>query len=280
MVKVGVHVSIKDSIDQAVDRAKERGCDTFQMFTRNPRGWKASKLVAQEIGEFKRKLNEAEIGPPVSHMPYLPNLSSPLKSLFNRSLAALETELKRCEALGVPYVVTHLGSHMGAGREVGLERLTTAINMALDESAGQTILLLENTAGQKNSMGSRFEDIRGILDRVRSKTRIGVCFDTCHAYAAGYDLRTPKAVEETLAKFDSVVGFELLKVVHLNDSKGSVGSGLDRHEHIGKGYIGNKGFHAFLHHDKIRELPLILETPIEEEGDELIDMKRIRALAA
>jgi deoxyribonuclease-4 len=279
-IRCGVHVSIAGSIDQAVDRAKEKHCDTFQVFTRNPRGWKFKKLIPDEVTLFRQKLKEWMIEPAVAHMPYLPNLSCPMKMIYKKSVKAFTVELERCTMLGIPYLVTHLGSHLGKGREIGLERLTEAIDAAFDSSSGRTMLLLENTAGTKNSMGSSFEDMREILDHVAEKSRVAVCFDTCHAFAAGYDLRDAESVERTVAELGKVVGLDLLKVVHANDSKGKLASRLDRHEHIGMGQIGEQGFRAILHNDAFRKLPLILETPVDRRGTDVTNLKRLRELAS
>jgi len=271
-------VSISGTIDSAVDRARELTCDTFQIFTRNPRGWKYKKLKTAEVEEFRRKLVLDDLGPAVAHMPYLPNLSSPKKAIYNRSVKSLSAELNRCDVLGLQYLVTHLGSHMGAGQDLGLERITGAINGAVAENPSDVMLLLENTAGTRNSMGSSFEDLKRILARIDERRRVAICFDTAHAYAAGYDLNSPRGVEETLARFNSALGFGILKVIHLNDSKFGLGSGRDRHEHIGMGYIGEKGFRAFLNHEAVRNLPLIMETPIDERRNEVGDLKRVREL--
>ncbi|MGA8856810.1 MAG: deoxyribonuclease IV [Candidatus Bathyarchaeia archaeon] len=280
MIRLGMHVSISGTIDQAADRAREFGCDTFQMFTRNPRGWKYKKLDRGEVGEFKRKVGSYNLAPVVAHMPYLPNLSSPKKLIYNKSVKSLSGELDRCGTLGIPYIVTHLGSHLGEGSNIGLEKIVAAINRALSENPNDVMLLLENTAGTKNSMGSSFEDIKRILDRVENRERVGVCFDTAHAYAAGYDLHSPRGVDDTLGKFNSVLGFRILKVVHLNDSQVGLGSGRDRHEHIGLGYIGEQGFRAFFKHEAVRNLPFIMETPIDERGDEKENMRKVRELSA
>jgi deoxyribonuclease-4 len=280
LIKLGVHVSITGTIDLAADRAKELELQTLQMFTRNPRGWKFKKLKKDEVNEFKRKIELYGLTPTVSHMPYLPNLSSPKKVIYNKSLRSLITELDRCAALGVPYVVTHLGSHLGKGPEIGLERIVTAINEALSEDKGNAILLLENTAGTRNSMGSTFEEINRILNGVETKDRVGVCFDTAHAFAAGYDLRTGEEVNRTIEKFDSAMGLRLLKLIHLNDSKGELGSGRDRHEHIGLGYIGEQGFRALLHHKAVRDLPFIMETPIDTRRDDVGNIRKARELSS
>jgi deoxyribonuclease-4 len=169
---------------------------------------------------------------------------------------------------------------MGAGQDLGLARITEAVNRAVAENPSKVTVLLENTAGTKNSMGSSFEDLKRILARIDDKRRVAICFDTAHAYAAGYDLHSPRGVEETLARFGSVLGFDVLKVIHLNDSKVGLGSGRDRHEHIGMGYIGEKGFSAFLKHEAVRSLPLIMETPIDERRDERGNLQKVRELSA
>ena len=278
-MRVGVHVSISGSIDQAVDRAKEEGCDAFQVFTRNPRGWKFAELDPEEVKNFKEKLAQSSLGPVVDHMPYLPNLSCPEDELYEKSTATLLAEVDRCGTLGIQYLVIHLGSHLGMGRDVGLQRITDALNLAVKRVKKDPWILLENMAGQRNSMGSNFPDVREIIDGVKKRDRLGVCLDTCHAYAAGMDLHTEKGVNQTLASFDKDIGFDKLKVVHLNDSRGGQGSGLDRHEHIGMGYIGSKGFKAILHHEAIRELPWILETPEDERRDDRGNLETVRKLA-
>jgi len=278
MLKLGIHVSISGTIDLAADRAKELGCNTFQIFTRNPRGWKYKKLDPEEVAEFRRKTSTYQLAPAVAHMPYLPNLSCPKKGIYAKSVKSLSAELGRCGALGIPYIVTHLGSHLGKGQDIGLVRIADAVNQALSENENDVMILLENTAGTTNSMGSTFEEIKRILVRTVDKKRVGVCFDTAHAYAAGYDIRSKQGIEETFEKFDNVIGLDKLKVVHLNDSQGGLGSGRDRHEHIGMGYIGEVGFRSLLQHDAIREKPLLLETPIDERRGAADNLQKVREL--
>jgi len=273
-----MHVSIAGTIDLAVDRAVESNCDTFQIFTRNPRGWKVSNLDHEEVEKFKSKLRQHNIGPVVSHMPYLPNLSSPKDDFYEKSVEALVGEVERCTLLKIQYIVIHLGSHLGLGRDAGLKRLVGALNPATAKIKGDLKILLENTAGQANSMGSKFEELREIIDKSRHPKRLGICLDSCHLYAAGYDLHTSKSVKATMERFEEIVGVEELKVIHLNDSKNGLGSGLDRHEHIGMGYIGEEGFRALLHHPTVRELPLILETPIDERRDDQENLKMTREI--
>jgi deoxyribonuclease-4 len=275
---LGVHVSIAGSIDKAVDRAKEVGCTTFQIFTRNPRGWKFSPLKKEEADAFVKKLKLHGFKLSVAHMPYLPNISSPLDETYEKSLEVLKAELQRCGQLKINYLVTHVGSHLGKGLGTGLKRVTDSCNQSLSSVSNNVMLLLEITSGTKNSVGYEFEQIKFIIDNVEQKDRVGVCFDSCHAFAAGYDLRNEKAVNETLRLFDEIIGLSRLKVIHLNDSKGKLGSHLDRHEHIGLGFIGEEGFRAMINHKAIRELPLILETPVDSKRDWSGNLKKVREL--
>ena len=239
---LGAHVSISGSVDRAVDRAVELGCTTFQIFTRNPRGWEAKPLTKKEVEAFRRKFGENGFRIAVAHMPYLPNISSPDKTAHKRSTRSLIQELRRSGELGLQYLVVHVGSHMGKGVEVGIRQAAEAVNTALSQVENDVMLLLENMAGQRNSVGSTFENVRGILGLIRDEDRVGVCLDTCHAFAAGYDLRTREAIDETLKKFNEIIGLDKLKVIHANDSKGDLGSGIDRHEHLGMGKIRGRGF--------------------------------------
>ena len=280
MVRVGVHVSIAGSIDKAVDRAQALGCDTFQIFSRNPRGWKIKELVEHDTTRFIEKLRHSKIFPPVDHMPYLPNLAASADEVYKQSVAALIEELKRCDALQIPYLVTHLGSHRGFGKAEGFQRIIDAINRGFTEAENGVMLLLENTAGTKNSMGGTFEDIRRIMDHIEQKERIGICFDTCHAFVAGYELRTEESLNATMEHFDAVLGLDLLKLIHLNDANGDLDSRLDRHEHIGLGHIGEDGFRVMLRDARIRELPLILETPVDNRRGDRENIQKVREFAA
>ena len=278
MVKVGVHISIAGSLDRAVDRAKAAGCDVFQMFSRSPRGWGFAPLSDEIRAAFTGKIRSSGIIP-VDHMPYLPNLASPKPDIHEKSIGALSAELDRCGRLDIPYLVTHLGHHLGDGIAGGRSRVIGAINTALENSGNNVILLLENAAGEKNSVGSSFEHIRGIMDGLEKINRIGVCLDTCHAFAAGYELRTETGIEETLAQFDEQIGIRNLRIIHLNDSKGDRGSGLDRHEHIGMGFIGEDGFRRILHHQVLSAVPLICETPVDDRRDDVGNIEKVRELA-
>jgi deoxyribonuclease-4 len=278
-VKVGVHVSIAGSLDLAVDRAKDAGCDVFQMFSRNPRGWGFKPLSDGDCDLYKKKIATTGLLP-VDHMPYLPNLASPKTEIWEKSVQALTAELDRCGRLGIPFLVTHLGHHLGDGIAGGRARVIKAVNTVLASSESGTILLLENTAGEKNSVGSSFEHIGAILAGISDDKRIGVCFDTCHAFAAGYELRTVEGITATLAQFDEQVGLSRLRVIHLNDTKGDLGSGLDRHEHIGMGFIGENGFRRILHTPAFAHHPLVCETPVDERRDDRGNIAKVRELAA
>ena len=280
MVLVGCHVSIAGSIDLAVGRALDAGCDTFQIFSRNPRGWKAKDLDPDVVEAFRAGLSESGIGPVVDHMPYLPNPASPDDAIYEKSIAALVMELQRCELLGIPYLVTHLGHHRGAGLAAGQERVIAAVNRALEDAGDTgTMLLFENTAGEKNSVGSTFSDIARIMEGIDAGGRVGICFDTCHAFAAGYDLRTAEGVATVFGELNDRIGLQHLRVIHLNDCKGDLGSGLDRHEHIGLGFIGEEGFRHILRHPTIRRLPLVCETPVDERRGDAGNIAKVRELA-
>jgi len=277
-LRVGFHVSIYGSIDRAVDRAVELRCNTFQIFTRNPRQWKSTKLTSETAKAFSDKVKSHDVKPVFAHMPYLPNLASPRDEVYEKSVKTLTSELERCRQLEIPYLVTHLGSHLGAGMQTGFTRLINGINQAFNLTGGDVTLLLENTAGTRNSMGSTLEDIQHIIERLSNPERAGVCFDTCHAFAAGYDLRTWDSVEATVRKIDEIIGFEKLKLVHLNDSKGDFNSRIDRHEHIGMGKIGEEGFRNVLK-SRLGGLPLILETPKDARRNDVGNLRKVKELA-
>jgi deoxyribonuclease-4 len=214
-------------------------------------------------------------------MPYLPNLASAREEVYAKSVQALATELDRCRLLGIHYLVTHMGSHLGAGRERGQERIIAALQAALEKCKGCTVLLLENSSGTRNSMGSSFQDIAAIIDFMpQEKERLGVCLDTCHLHAAGYDLRSSAALELTLEQFKDCLSLDRLRLIHLNDCRGGMGSHLDRHEHIGLGQIGEEGFRAILSHPVLSRLPMILETPVDSRRDDQGNLEAARRLAS
>ena len=279
IMQVGANVSISGSIANAVSNAVERKCNAFQIFTRSPRSWFAKELELEEINKFKDRLSSSNIDrfATTAHMPYLPNLSSPDKEGYDKSIKTMIKEVQRCNSLGIPYLVTHLGSHRGTGEEKGIKRLVDALNKVAEVDADVTILL-ENTAGQKNSVGSNFEQWSEIFSKCKQKNRFGVCFDTCHAFAAGYDLRTKKTVEKTLKNFDDAIGFEHLKILHLNDSKGMLNENRDRHEHIGLGQIGDEGMTEIVKIMNQKKIPMVLETPIDEKRDDFGNIEKVKSL--
>jgi len=274
-IKVGFHVSIAGGISNSVDNALKIGCKAFQIFSRNPRTWAAKPLKMEDIKTFQRKLADSIIHRKsvFVHMPYLPNLSAPDSILYKKSVNVLTDEIQRCSRLDIQYLVLHLGSNLGKGPDNGISQLVKACNFAFDNyykssekqrGNNSLTILLENSAGQKNSIGSKFEEMRVILDRLNSK-KFGVCLDTCHAFAAGYDLRTEYDVNTTIDQFHRIIGLKELKMVHLNDSKDKINSNRDRHEHIGLGKIGEEGFRTLFKNMTIRKLPVIMETPNDEK---------------
>jgi len=281
MLRLGVHVSVAGGIERAVSRAQEKGCDAFQIFSSNPRGWLSSPISRLSAERFVSSLSQSGLFPAVDHMPYLPNLASARDEVYQKSVQALALELDRCRILGISYLVTHLGSHLGAGRESGMERIVSGLEAALEGESGRTVLLLENSSGTRNSVGSSFQEIATIIDSLpREKERIGVCLDTCHLHAAGYDLRSSQALESVLEQFRDCIKMEHLRLIHLNDCRGGLGAHLDRHEHIGLGQIGEEGFRAVLSHPALSGLPMILETPQDSRRDDLGNLETARRLAS
>lgn len=265
-VRVGSHMSIAGGLDKAPLRGKQVGCDTIQIFTKSNRQWRAKRLSDQEVEAFKANLAATGIGPVVAHDCYLVNLAAPRWAVWKKSVAAFRVELERVERLGIPFLVTHPGSHAGAGEAEGMCRVAEALNElhASLPSSGVRILL-ETTAGQGTSLGYQFEQLAAILAKVEQAARVGICLDTCHVFAAGYNIRTPDGYRRTLKELDACLGLERLKAIHLNDSKGGLGSRVDRHEHIGKGRLGLAPFRRFLNDSRLRPVPMILETPKDND---------------
>ena len=279
-MQIGCHVSISGSIDRAIDNAIERECSAFQIFTRNPRGWHAKDLSKEDIANFKSKLKESGIDRLAicAHMPYLPNLATPKEEGLEKSVETLVNEVERCAQLGIPYLVTHLGSHLGTGEDDGIKRLVESLSIA-GQTKNDVMILLENTAGQKNSVGSDFKQLGEIFNQLKPRKKFGVCFDSCHAFVAGYDLRTEEKVKETFDQFDRYVGIGNLKILHLNDAKGDIGCNLDRHYHLGLGGIGEKGIAAIVKFANKRKIPIILETPIDDDRDDFGNIRKAKEFA-
>jgi deoxyribonuclease-4 len=242
------------------------GCDTIQIFTKSNRQWRAKRLDDKEVQAFKASLAATGIGPVVAHDCYLVNLAAPRMAVWKKSVKAFQEELERAERLDIPYLVTHPGSHAGAGEAEGIRRVAEALNLlhaALPSHRVQ--ILLETTAGQGSSLGYRFEQLAEILARVEQADRVGICLDTCHVFAAGYDIRSPEGYRKTVEDLAACLGLERMKAIHLNDSRGRLGSRVDRHEHIGEGQLGLAPFRHLLNDPRLRCLPMILETPKDDD---------------
>jgi deoxyribonuclease-4 len=278
---MGLHVSISGGLHKAVDRAKDRGCDVFQIFSQSPRSWNSKSLSDDDAHEFVSSFKKSRLALAVDHMPYLPNLASSKDDVHEKSIDALTSELTRCQMLRIPYLVSHLGSHLGAGWDEGFKRIVEAVDTSLSQADNGVILLLENTAGTKNSMGSSFEEIATIIDAFDAlRPRLGICLDTCHLFAAGYELRTPEGLQATLNQFQELIGLERLMLLHINDCRGAMGSHLDRHEHIGLGQIGENGFRLILRHPSLKDLPMVLETPVDSRRNDVANLQAARKLAS
>jgi deoxyribonuclease IV len=279
-MQIGCHVSASGSIDKAVDNAVERNCTAFQIFTRSPRSWHAKDLTKDVIDAFKSKLKDSKIDrfAICAHMPYLPNLATPKDDAFEKSVNTLISEVERCAQLGIPYLVTHLGSHLGTGEEAGIKKLVDGLTKA-GQTKNDVMILLENTAGQKNSVGSDFKQLGEIFKQLKPGKKFGVCIDTCHAFVAGYDLRTAEKVKETFKEFDKYIGIENLKILHLNDARGELGCNLDRHYHLGLGGIGEEGITSVVKFANKKKIPIILETPIDDDRDDFENVKIAKGYA-
>lgn len=278
MMLIGAHMSISGGVFGALLEGEKIGCSTIQMFIKSSNQWQAKPLNEQEIEKFHQERKRTKIEPIIAHNSYLVNLASPDRGLLKKSKNAMSIELERCENLFIPYLVIHPGSHMGDGEKRGIKRIADSINWLLDRTPEEGVMiLLETTAGQGNSIGYRFEQMAEVIKSVENKKRMGVCFDTCHAFAAGYDIRDKQTYEKTWKEFDNILGIENLRVIHMNDSKKKLGSKIDRHEHIGKGQIGLAGFKLFMNDERWKNIPKILETP--KNGDKLkSDKMNLRTL--
>jgi deoxyribonuclease-4 len=249
----------------------------MQMFVKNNNQWRGKELMTEDIVTYKKLLRESSIGPVIVHDAYLINLCATSTDILLKSREALKDELDRCEMLGVEYLNFHPGSHMGAGEGEGIQRIAESLNLIHEQTAGYRVKsVLETTAGQGTAIGYRFEHLRQIIDLVEQRDRMAVCVDTCQIFAAGYDLATEAGYAQTFREFDSVIGLPRLVAFHVNDAKRERGSRIDRHEHIGKGMIGNAGFRMLMNDDRFKTIPKILETPKEPDMKE--DVENMRAL--
>lgn len=277
---LGAHVSVAGGLIEGLRRGAELGCDALQIFVKSPSQWQGKPLLPGESAAFRAAHAAGAIGPLVAHAAYLINLAAPDPQILARSRAGLADELVRCAALGVPALVVHPGAHMGMGEEAGLTAIADSLD-AVDAEIGTcpTRVLLEITAGQGTVLGSRLQHLAAIRARARSRGRLGVCLDTCHAYAAGYALDSAAGWDDFLAELEDQIGFDLVECVHLNDSVGALGSRKDRHANLGEGCLGLELFRRVLAEPRLRAVPMILETPLgDDEQGHARDLAILRGL--
>ncbi len=277
---LGVHVSGAGKIYQTLDIAHNLGCDTMQIFARSPQSWRNdSQLAAEDIEEFKARRKKYKINPVFIHISYLINLASPDPRLYNGSIQAYIEDIREAEKLGADYIVTHMGSHKETSEDAGIKRLVEAFNKILDKTRDSKVgILLENTSGSGSWLGYRFYHQHKILKGLKEKSRVGLCLDTAHAYLAGYDLSTRQGLEKMLDEIQELVGIKLIKLIHLNDAAGELGCHHDRHDHIGRGHIGLSGMKRIINHPKLKNIPMILETPKSSENSDKENLKLVRKL--
>jgi deoxyribonuclease-4 len=277
-MRFGFHISIAGGFSKVVERAKVRGCETIQFFSRNPRGWKYGPLKQEEVDEFRASIQSSPLFPIFLHLPYLPNIASPGSKFYRRSIDSIVTDLKRAEQIGAQYLIIHVGHRMKSSEEESIEAVSQGINQAFEKGKNSITLLLENTAGQGTEIGYTFEQLKRIINGIDEEKRIGICLDAAHCFEAGYDLSKKEGIESTLESFDRTIGLKRLHLLHLNDSKTPLGSRKDRHWHIGEGYIGKEGYRHLINHPSIRNLPGIMETPRKDTVEDLKNMRVIRSL--
>lgn len=279
-MRAGVHTSIAGALENAAHRAHEIGCDTFQMFFANPRGWRAERLSESACDRFCEVRAGHDLAPLAIHANYLINLAAPDSAIRALSVAAFRAELERAIVLGAEYVVLHPGSARNGGRAKAVAGFRQSILKAARElRLDKLAVLVENTAGQGDVLGSTFEELAEILDGIRGEIPAGLCIDTAHLFAAGYPIHTPRGLTQTVRRLDAAVGLENVRLIHANDSKTAFESHCDRHAHIGKGYIGAHAFRRILRHPKLKRIPFICETPVDEPGDDRRNLGMIRKLA-
>jgi len=276
---LGVHVSIAGKLSQAVERAQDLGCDTMQIFSRSPRGWNAKPFDPEELARFRELRKKAEIAPLAVHGSYLINLASVDQALHGRSVKAFIEELRRCDQLGAEYLVAHVGSCTDSTEEDGMGRVVKALKTILKQARFKTMILLENTAHERGEIGYRIEQIGQLLDDLDRHPQVGVCLDTCHLFAAGYNISKADGVDRVAEEVEKRIGLDRLRFIHANDSKKGLDCRVDRHQHIGQGGIGLEGFRAFVNHPVFRDVPMVLETPKETPQDDPRNLKIMRELS-
>ncbi len=275
---LGGHVSISGGLDKAPKRARDVTCDCMQIFSKNQMQWKTKPLDLEEAERFKVNCAESKVAETVIHDSYLINLASPNRILLKQSREAFLDEMVRAKHLGVRNLIFHPGAHMGSGEQEGVKRIAESMNWARSAfGSGDVRLVLEITAGQGSVLGYSFDQLARVISLLEDQANVGVCFDTAHAYAAGYDVKTKKGYERTFELFDEIIGLEFLRAMHINDSKVKQGSRVDRHERIGSGFIGLDGFRNFVNDKRWAQIPLVLETPDGEKGYKK-ELKALRGL--
>ncbi len=278
MRRLGFHVSIAGGFSLAVRRALALGCTCMQIFSRNPRGWKAKPLEDDDIAAFRELRAAWDIGPVFVHTNYLINLASPEPGLYENSVAQFVLDLERTERLGAEYLVTHLGSARGREAAWMIERVAQGLQRAIELHPPQAMILLENTAGEAGDVGYRLEQVQEVIARIEDASSVGVCYDTCHGFAAGYDLRTEADVDALAGKIAATVGLGRLKGLHLNDCLRDFNSRIDRHWHIGEGKIGPEGIQLLVNHPLFRKIPMIMETPKKTPEDDPRNMQVLKSM--
>jgi deoxyribonuclease-4 len=278
----GAHMSIAGGYHNALRAAQKYDCEAVQLFTKNSNQWRAKQLTAEDIRKFQDTLRQTRVRFLIAHDSYLINLATPEETLYRRSVDAFVMEVQRAESLGLDYLVTHPGAHVGSGEEAGLKRVADALDEVQRRCSGFRVqILLETTAGQGSCLGYRFEHLARILQMVDEPHRLGICLDTCHVFAAGYALSPTKQYRATLGALDKIIGLDRVRAFHLNDSLKPSGSRIDRHAHIGRGCLGLEPFRLLVNDRRFRDLPMILETPKEngEEGDmDAVNLQTLRGL--
>ncbi len=275
--RLGVHTSIAGGVHLSLERAKALGCNTVQIFSHNPRQWLVKKIPSDSISRFKELRKTYDINPIFIHTSYLINLAASSNDILEKSINLLIQEMDLADSLYADYVVLHTGSASQDSGEVGRKRAIEALKRVARKKIWISKLLLENTAGERGDISSHMKDLAEIIDNVNSALIGGVCIDTCHAFAAGYDITSENGIEGLVGEIRGYLGIESVKLIHLNDSKKGHSSHVDRHEHIGKGGIGREGLRRFIKHPAFKNIPLILETPKKSEGDDPRNLKIVRA---
>jgi deoxyribonuclease-4 len=278
MRRLGVHTSIAGGLSSSLKRAHALGCNTMQIFSHNPRGWATKEIPEDEIANFRILRQRLDISPVYIHTSYLINIASRDGTLRKRSIALLITEMNRADALGAHFVILHTGSASGDDERLSRKRSIAALNEVAQSGTWKAGLLIENTAGERGDVSSRIPDLAEILDGVRGSLISGICFDTCHAFAAGYDMRDDRGIRMIADEIETYIAMPNMKLIHLNDSKREKSSGIDRHEHIGLGKIGLAGLRQFIISGTFSTIPLILETPKQEESDDARNLRAVRKM--